>query len=79
MFYVLDEEILSFIKWERNYIMNSYAILRNENEYTVFEFNVHIIRFMTSSRLEKYTKILERDHGYIVVALTSLAIIIYFR
>gem|GEM_PF-5952187 len=59
--------------------MNSYAILRNENEYTVFEFNGHIIRFMTSSRLEKYTKILEWDHGYIVVALTSLAIIIYFR
>lgn len=47
--------------------MNSYAILRNENEYTVFEFNGHIIRFMTSSRLEKYTKILEWDHGYIVV------------
>lgn len=47
--------------------MNNYAILRNENNYTVFEFNNHIIRFMTSSRLEKYTKILEWDHGYIVV------------
>ncbi len=36
-------------------------------EYTVFEFNSEKIRFLTSKRLERYTKILEWDHGYLVV------------
>lgn len=44
-----------------------YAALYNRDNYTVFEFNGQIIRFMTSSRLERYTKIKEWDHGYIVV------------
>lgn len=47
--------------------MESHATLRNQNEYTIFEFNGQIIRFMTSPRLERYTKILEWDHGYLVV------------
>lgn len=47
--------------------MNNCAVLRNYQEYTIFEFNGHIIRFMTSPWLEKYTKVLEWDHGYIVV------------
>ena len=47
--------------------MDSCAILKNKDEYTIFKFNNHIIRFMTSSRLEKYTKIIEWDHGYLVV------------
>lgn len=47
--------------------MESYAILRNHQEYTIFEYDGHIIRFMTSPRLERYTRIVEWDHGYIVV------------
>lgn len=47
--------------------MNDYAILRNKEEYTIFEFNNQIIRFVTSSKLERYTKVVEWDHGYLVV------------
>lgn len=47
--------------------MNNYAILRNSGEYTIFQFNNHIIRFVTSSKLERYTKVVEWDHGYLVV------------
>ncbi len=47
--------------------MNDYAILRNNEEYTIFEFNNQIIRFATSSRLERYTKVVEWDYGYLVV------------
>ena len=47
--------------------MNDFAVLTNEGEYTVFEFNREKIRFSTSKRLERYTKILEWDHGYLVV------------
>lgn len=47
--------------------MNNYAILRNNEEYTIFEFNNQIIRFVTSSKLERYTKVVEWDHGYLVV------------
>lgn len=47
--------------------MQNYAILRNNRNYTIFEFNGHTIRFRTSSRLEKYTRIVEWDNGYLVV------------
>lgn len=47
--------------------MQNYAILRNNRNYTIFEFNEQIIRFRTSSRLEKYTRIVEWDKGYLVV------------
>ena len=47
--------------------MNNYAILRSSGEYTIFEFNNHVIRFATSTKLERYTKVLEWDHGYLVV------------
>ena len=47
--------------------MKDFAVLTNEGEYTVFEFNSEKIRFTTSKRLERYTKILEWDHGYLVV------------
>ncbi|MCM1160391.1 MAG: hypothetical protein NC412_04120 [Roseburia sp.] len=47
--------------------MNNYAILRNSGEYTIFQFNNQIIRFATSSKLERYTKVMEWDHGYLVV------------
>ena len=47
--------------------MNDYAILTNDGEYTIFEFNNEKIRFVTSKRLERYTKVIEWDYGYLVV------------
>lgn len=47
--------------------MNSCAFLKNEGEYTVFIFNNQKIRFMTSTKLERYTKIVDWDYGYLVV------------
>lgn len=47
--------------------MNDYAILTSEGKYTIFEFNKDRIKFATSDRLKRYTKIMEWDHGYIVV------------
>jgi hypothetical protein len=47
--------------------MDSCAILRNSGEFTIFEFNGQVIRFVTSSRLERYVKVLEWNHGYLVV------------
>lgn len=43
------------------------AILSSDKQFTSFSFNGHNIRFRTSPRLEKYTKIIEWAHGYIVV------------
>lgn len=47
--------------------MNNCAILTNDDTYTIFEFNGQKIRFVTSKNLEKYTKIIEWDNGYLVV------------
>ncbi len=47
--------------------MQSHATLRSHEEYTIFEYNGQVIRFMTSPRLERYTKVIEWDHGYLVV------------
>lgn len=47
--------------------MTNEAILSSDREFTSFSFNGHIIRFRTSPRLERYTRIVEWDHGYIVV------------
>lgn len=47
--------------------MNDYAILTSEGAYTIFEYNKDRIKFATSDRLKRYTKIMEWDHGYIVV------------
>lgn len=47
--------------------MQDYAILTSRGEYSIFKFNNQIIRFATSDRLEKYTKVIEWDKGYIVV------------
>ena len=47
--------------------MNECAILKSKDEYTIFQFNNQVIRFMTSARLERYTSIVEWDHGYLVV------------
>lgn len=47
--------------------MKNEAILSNDRLFTSFMFNGHNIRFRTSPRLERYTKIVEWDNGYIVV------------
>jgi hypothetical protein len=47
--------------------MNNCAILSNSGEFTIFEFNGQVIRFVTSTRLERYTEVVEWDHGYLVV------------
>lgn len=47
--------------------MKDYAILTSRGEYSIFKFNGQIIRFVTSDRLEKYTKVIEWNKGYIVV------------
>ena len=47
--------------------MNEYAVINKNDKYTVFSFREDVIRFATSSRLERYTKILEWDNGYLVV------------
>ncbi|WP_442863258.1 DUF7724 family protein [Blautia sp.] len=36
---------------------------------TIFIFRNQVIRFVTSSKLEKYTSIKEWDHGYLVVTI----------
>nr|WP_142412547.1 hypothetical protein [Clostridium sp. Marseille-P7770] len=47
--------------------MNNCAIIKHIGEYTEFIFDNQIIRFITSARLERYTKIVEWDHGYLVL------------
>ena len=47
--------------------MSNEAILSSDKVFTSFMFNGHNIRFRTSSRLERYTRIIESDNGYIVV------------
>ena len=43
------------------------AILSNNGQFTSFSFNNQIIRFTTSKKLEKYTRIIEWKYGYIEV------------
>ncbi len=43
------------------------AILSSDKRYTSFSYNNRTIRFMTSPKLERYTRIVEWNHGYIVV------------
>jgi hypothetical protein len=55
------------LKEGRENKMNTCAVLKNNGEYTIFQFNNHTIRFRTSDRLERYTQVIEWDHGYLVV------------
>ena len=43
------------------------ATLSNEKNYTVCQFNGHIIRFTAPYSLEYYTEVKEWDKGYLVV------------
>ena len=47
--------------------MKDYAVLTNDGRYTIFEFNNQRVRFVTSDKLERYTKVVEWDNGYLVV------------
>lgn len=47
--------------------MQNEAILSSDKMFTSFRFNGHNIRFRTSPRLERYTRVVEWDKGYIVV------------
>ena len=47
--------------------MCTYAILSSDKNFTIFVYNDQVIRFVTSSKLERYTRVLEWDHGYLVV------------
>ena len=47
--------------------MSDEAILSNDTQFTSFQYNDTVIRFKTSPKLEKYTKIIEWDEGYIIV------------
>jgi hypothetical protein len=48
-------------------VINNEAFLSNDSRFTSFTYGDTVIRFKTSDKLEKYTKIIEWDHGYIVV------------
>ena len=43
------------------------AILKSDSQYTIFIFKDQVIRFATSSKLERYTEVKEWDKGYLVV------------
>ena len=43
------------------------AYLSNIGEYTTFTFGGRTLTFLTSKSLERYTRIIEWDNGYIVV------------
>ena len=47
--------------------MKDYATLSNKGEYTIFTYEDCEIGFKTSHMLERYTKVLEWDNGYLVV------------
>ena len=47
--------------------MPAEAILSNNGQFTSFSFNDQTIRFVTSTKLEKYTRIIKWKHGYIEV------------
>ena len=47
--------------------MTGIATLCNENNYTVFKYGNHVIRFAAPYSLEHYTEVKEWDKGYLVV------------
>lgn len=47
--------------------MTGIATLGNENNYTVYKYGNHVIRFAAPYSLEHYTEVKEWDKGYLVV------------
>lgn len=48
-------------------ILMDYAVLSNENSFTVFQFKNYRIRFKAPYSLERYTGVKKWDNGYLVV------------
>ena len=46
---------------------SSTAVLSSKGEYTFFVFGDRRISFYTGKNLDRYTRIVEWDHGYLVV------------
>ena len=46
--------------------MSGVATLSNEKNYTVFQFENHVIRFIAPYSLERYIAVKEWDNGYLV-------------
>lgn len=47
--------------------MSDEATLRNDENYTIFKYGKHIIRFLAPYSLEYYTEVKEWDNGYLFV------------
>ncbi len=47
--------------------MTNEAILSSDRRYTIFKYGTYTIRFKAPYSLERYTRIKEWDHGYLVV------------
>ena len=47
--------------------MSGVATLSNEKNYTVFQFENHVLRFIAPYSLERYIAVKEWDNGYLVV------------
>lgn len=47
--------------------MSDMATLSNEKDYTVFQFENHVIRFVAPYSLERYIAVKKWDNGYLVV------------
>ena len=43
------------------------AYLSNDQTYSIFKYNDHVIRFLAPYSLERYTEVKEWDNGYLVV------------
>lgn len=48
-------------------IQKDYAILSNDNKFTIFKYNNQTIRFKAPHSLERYTQVKLWDNGYLVV------------
>lgn len=47
--------------------MDEVAFLSNDNNYTIFKYKDHVIRFLAPYSLERYVEVKEWDNGYLVV------------
>lgn len=52
---------------------NATAVLSSNGEYTLFVFGDRRISFYTGKNLDCYTRILEWDHGYLVVMCKTMS------
>lgn len=47
--------------------MDGVPFLSNDNNYTVFKYKDHVIRFLAPYSIESYVEVKEWDNGYLVV------------